>query len=183
MREKRLSRKNIYKGRIVNLAVDEIEINGRRSVREVVLHPGSAVIIPIVSLIPLKIILIRQYRYAAGKVMIELPAGTMEKNEHPRSCALREIEEETGYKCSYMKKIGTYYPAPGALTEVMGLYAAWGLKKTAQNTDFDESIEPFIVTLKEAVRMVLSGRICDGKTSYGILLFDALVREKKFPLK
>ncbi len=148
-----------------------------------VVHPGSAVIIPVLSFKPLKIILIRQYRYAAGKVMIELPAGTREKNETAYACAVREIEEETGCKASRMKRIGTYYPAPGALTEVMGLFLAWNLTKTSQETDFDESIEPFAVTLKKAVKMVIGGKICDGKTSHGILLLDALVREKKFPPK
>lgn len=157
-----------------------MEIKGRKSVREVVLHRGSAAVIPVLSYKPLKIILIRQYRYAAGKIMTELPAGTMEKNETAHRCAAREMAEETGYKALRIKRIGTYYPAPGSLTEVTGIFLAQGLVKTTQKADCDECIETFAVTLKQAVKMVLTGKICDGKTAHGILLFDALVREKKF---
>jgi ADP-ribose pyrophosphatase len=97
MKEKTINRKMIYKGRRIDLIRSEVMINGRKSVREIIVHPGSAVMIPVLDVKKKTIILLRQYRYAAGQRMIEFPAGTRDKGESAYKCALREMREETGY--------------------------------------------------------------------------------------
>ena len=97
--------KKIYKGRIIEFSVDTIKIKNRTVTREIISHPGAAVILPILDIKKKKIILIKQYRYAAKKNLFEIPAGTREKNETFLKCAKREIVEETGYKSSKIKKV------------------------------------------------------------------------------
>ena len=173
--EKCIKRKYIYKGKLVNLVKDTVKTRGKRTIRELLLHKGSAVIIPLVDVKKKKIILIRQYRYAAGKSLYELPAGTKEKNESTLECAKREVEEETGYKAERIKKVTSFYPAPGVITEKMDLFIATGLRKSKQKLEFDEQITIKTVTLHAAVKMVETGRIIDGKTIIGILLLKELL--------
>ncbi|HRU40044.1 MAG TPA: NUDIX hydrolase [Candidatus Goldiibacteriota bacterium] len=112
----------IYKGRVFSLYKKEIKIGKRRTIREIVEHPGSAVIIPVLDRKKPVIVLIRQYRYAAGKWLIELPAGTRDEGESSLACAKREIIEETGYKAARIRKIASFYPSAGMMTEKMDLF-------------------------------------------------------------
>jgi ADP-ribose pyrophosphatase len=162
--------KLIYSGRIFSLIKSDISIKGRVSVREIVVHPGSAVMIPVLDIKNKVIILIRQYRYGAGKWMVELPAGTRNKGESILKCAQRETTEETGYKAHSMKKITDFMPSPGMMTERMDLFIASHLVKSQVNPDFDEQIKVFKITLDKAVKMIFTGKICDAKTIAGILI-------------
>ena len=179
MKEKTIKKQLIYKGRLIDLVKSEIRINGRKSVREIIVHPGSSVMIPVLDVRKKLIILIKQYRYGAGKCMIEFPAGTRNKNESALKCAAREIIEETGYKTGSMRKIAEFMPSPGMMTEKMDLYIATRLTKAYLSPDFDEQITVFVTTLDTAVKMIFSGKIIDAKTIAGILMLKEIYGDKK----
>ena len=179
MKEKTIKKRLIYKGRRIDLIRSEILINGRKSVREIIVHPGSAVMMPVLDVKKKTIILLRQYRYAAGKWMIELPAGTRDKGESALKCASREIREETGYAAGSMRKIAVFLPSPGMMTERMELYIASGLFKAYLPPDFDEHIGVFTTSLDKAVKMIFSGKIIDAKTIAGILILKEVYGDKK----
>jgi len=147
-------------------------------VREIVEHPGSAVIIPVLDEKKPVIVLIRQYRYAVGKWLIELPAGTKDKAESALACAKREIVEETGYKAAKIKKIASLFPSAGMMTEKMDLFLATGLSKAYAEADFDEQIKVFTATLDAALAMIRSGKIQDAKTIAGIYMLKDIFFSK-----
>lgn len=179
MKHKTLRKTTIYKGRIINLVKSDLEINGRKTVREIIVHPGSAVMIPVLDVKKRVIVLLKQYRYGAGKWMIELPAGTRNKGESAVKCAFREIIEETGYNAGKMKKITDFMPSPGMMTEVMSLFLATGITKSRISPDFDEQIKAFTLTLEKAVKKVFSGEIDDAKTIAGILMLKEIYENPK----
>lgn len=141
--------------------------------RETILHPGSCAIVP---LLPgKKVILIRQERLSVRKTLWEIPAGTLEKGETPRECALRELIEETGYKSKKLKKVATFYTSPGFCTEKMHLYIATKLVRLSQRLEEDETICPRIFPLQKALDMFLTGKIQDAKTIVGLsFLYNSL---------
>jgi len=173
--EKLVKRRKIHKGHLISLIEDTVSIGDRHAIREIVVHPGSAVIIPLLSKPKKEIVLIRQYRYAVDSYLFELPAGTIETGESPLACAKREIIEETGYRAGKIKKLLDFHPSPGILTEQMHLFLATNLKKTEQNTDFDENIKPAAVTLDTAVKMIRGNKIKDAKTIAGIFLLREIL--------
>jgi len=167
-------RKNIYEGSIIKLYRDEINIKGRKFIRETIVHPGSVVIIPVLNVKAENVILIKQFRYAINKYMLELPAGTLKPDETPFACAGRELEEETGYKAGFLKKISEFYPSPGIMTEKMHLFVASSLIKSKPNPDPDEKIKIVKINLNDAIKMIFNGKIMDGKTISGILMLKSL---------
>ncbi len=177
--KKIIKRKNIYKGKIINLNVDSLKINNKNFIREIIIHPGSVVIIPVLDIKKQKIIMIKQFRYAINKYIYELPAGTKEKNENSFNCAKRELEEETGYYPEKLKKLITIYPSPGIISEKMDIFLATSLKKKKQNLEQDENIKIKIFTLNKLINMIFKGKIVDGKTIVGILLLNK-IKEKFF---
>jgi ADP-ribose pyrophosphatase len=118
---------------------------------------------------PDDVILIRQYRHAAARELVEIPAGTLNAGEDPRECAIRELEEEAGYRASSMVERARFWTTPGFTTEIMYLYEATGLTKTQINPDEDEVIEVDIVSRSKALQMIDDGRIQDGKSILGLL--------------
>jgi ADP-ribose pyrophosphatase len=160
----------IHNGKVFNTKVDQIEYNsGNKSVREVAEHPGGAVIVPVTD--EGKIIMITQYRYPVDKVLLELPAGKLDKNENPLNCAVRELEEETGYKSDNLKEIGTIYTTPGYSTEKLWIYLAKNLKPGNHNHEEGEfGMKVFEYSLKEIDEKIYNGEIVDGKTICGIFL-------------
>lgn len=115
-----------YHGKVFDHQVDEILYDsGNIGIREVAVHPGGAVVIPIKD--DGKIILVKQFRYPLQKTLIELPAGKLDLNEDPLKCAVRELEEETGYKAKHFEKLGAIYTAPGYCTEILHIFKATGL--------------------------------------------------------
>jgi len=170
MEEKRIDSRTIYKGRIVNLRVDTVLLpNGKNAQREIVEHPGAVVIIPVLD--DEKIVMVKQYRAAVGKVLLELPAGTIEKREDPYECAVRELEEETGFTAEKLKPLLTFYPSPGICSEIMYLFMADKLKKSKSSPDPDEFLRSVELEISEIINMINAGRIEDGKTLVGILLY------------
>ncbi len=135
--------------------------------RELVVHPGAVVILPFID--KNKIVLIRQFRYAAKGDLWEIPAGTLEAGENPLVCAKRELEEEIGFKAKKFKLLTRFFSAPGISDEVMTLYSAHQLYPGLKNLDHDEWIEHRITPLKDALRMIRTGQIKDAKTIIGIL--------------
>jgi ADP-ribose pyrophosphatase len=164
-----MPRNVIFKGRRVELVIDTVELPGGKTVeREIVLHPGAAVVVPVVR--PGTIVLLRQYRPAVGADLYELPAGTLEPDEPPEACAARELTEETGYRASSLRKLASFWTSPGILRERMHLFLASGLTRASARPDEGEMIEGIIeVSLEEARAMVRDGRVEDAKTIVGIL--------------
>lgn len=161
--EKVISSRMIYAGRAVRLRRDEVLLSsGRRTAREIIEHPGSVAIAAMLR--DGRILMIKQFRLAAGAVIWEIPAGTMEKGETPKACARRELEEETGYRPGTIEHLFKSYPAPGYSMELMHFYLATSLRRTRQATEEDEVITVEAVPPENALRMVASGEIIDTKT-------------------
>ena len=168
MNYKLLKSKILYKGKVFDHQVDEIEYeSGNKGIREIAIHPGGAVIVPIKD--DGKIILVNQFRYPFQKTLIELPAGKLDKDEDPLVCATRELEEETGYKAKEIKKLGEIYTAPGYCTEILHIYSAKGLVAGNHNREEGEhGMEILELTINEIEEMIIKGEIKDAKTIAGI---------------
>jgi ADP-ribose pyrophosphatase len=164
-----LSDDTIYEGRIVNLHLKRVQLpNGEESKREIIQHHGA---VAMVALFPDgQVILVRQYRTAAGRVLLEIPAGTLEPNEAPQDAAIRELREETGYRPESIKHMGGIFAAPGYTTEYIHLYLATDLVHDPLQTDRDEFIDTLQIPLAEAIQKIVAGEIEDGKTVSGLLL-------------
>ena len=160
----------IYSGKKINVRKDEIILDdGRKTMREVIEHPGSAAIIPFIT--KDEIILIQQYRYAVKELIYEIPAGTLDEGETFISCAGRELEEEIGYKAGILEPLIILYPSPGILSETMHLFKATNLVKTQTNYQAEESIKGIVqMKLNEAFEMIRKGLIRDAKTVCSILM-------------
>jgi ADP-ribose pyrophosphatase len=166
-------RREVYEGRIFRLSVDRVTLpSGHTATMEVVRHPGSVVLLPMPA--PDRVILIRQYRYALDRFILELPAGSLKPGEDPRLGALRECEEEVGLVPGALDALGLFYPTPGFCDESMRFYRCTDLRtpgpdSTAQK-DEDEMIEPVTLSLDEVRRMIREGEIVDMKTVAGLAL-------------
>jgi ADP-ribose pyrophosphatase len=168
MTETRLESKDVFEGRIIKVRVDKVLLpNGKESTREVVVHRGAVAIVPILD--ERRVLLVRQFRYPVGEVLLEIPAGTISDGEDPERCALRELEEETGY-LGDLSYLCTLFLAPGYSTERIHLFIATNLKRTKQNPDEDEILELVEMTIEEAISMIGDGRIRDAKTVAGLIL-------------
>ena len=159
----------IYRSKIIRLCDDEIELaNGRSLRREILHHPGSVAIVPVLD--KDKVILIKQFRYAAGDFLWEIPAGTREKNETAEQCAHRELKEETGYQARGLKEIINFYPTPGVSSEIIYIFKAAGLIKSRAQREKDEFLKVKKFSFKEAIGLIKKGKIIDAKTIIGLLL-------------
>jgi ADP-ribose pyrophosphatase len=173
MKEKTLKTRRIYKGRIVGLREDTVKLdNGVVSKREIVEHPGAVAVIAVTK--DEKMILIKQFRKPAEKVLLEIPAGLVHKGESDINGARRELTEETGYTAGKIKEIFSGYSSPGYSTEVIKFFLATDLKKTEQNCDFDEMISVKLYPIRECMRLLRTGKIGDNKTAVGILMANTL---------
>lgn len=173
-RPPRVSSRRAYTGRVISLDVDTVRFpDGSLGELEIVRHPGASAIIPFLdsprSTDP-RILLIRQYRYAAESFLLEIPAGRLEKGESPERCAARELEEETGRKAQQLEKLLTFYTTPGFTDEQIHLFMAWDLSAGTVARERDEFIEERETRLSEALRLIDSGAIPDAKTAVGITL-------------
>ncbi len=157
-----VERKLVYSGRIVDLIVDKIEVNGREAIREVVKHPGGVVIL--VETEDGRIPFVKQTRYPLGKALLELPAGKLDPGEEPSRSAARELEEETGIRPEHLNHVYSFYPSPGFCTELLHLYHTNRFQRTASNFDHDEDIVVEYYSLEEALEMCRKAEIVDGKT-------------------
>ncbi|HTZ74006.1 MAG TPA: NUDIX hydrolase [Candidatus Aquilonibacter sp.] len=167
----------IFKGRVMEVLRDEIiEPSGIKAIREWVRHPGSVVVLPVFP--DGRILLIRQYRYAAAQVMWELVAGHKESDEDFKTGAHRELEEESGYTAKKMTKLLEFFPSPGFLSEKMVVFLAQGLTKGKPRQEEDENIDQRIVTLNQAEDWIRTGKIRDAKTISGILFYAIFTRAR-----
>jgi len=169
LKEKELNSKLVFDGNLLKVYSNTVELpNGKEAGREYIKHPGAVAIVPITQ--DGKIILVRQYRYPTGKALLEIPAGKLDKGEKPVNCALRELEEETGYVAKTIQFLSSIYTTPGFTDEIIHLYVAEGLTFVKQNLDEDEFLNVEIYTKQEVKKMILDGRINDGKSMLALLL-------------
>ena len=168
LKESTISTKVVYKGDFLDVRRDEVLLpNGETAAREWINHPGAVVIVPILP--NGEIALIKQFRYAAGSEFIELPAGKLDAGEDPEECALRELEEEIGYRANKIKFLANIHPAIGFTNEIMGVFLAENLEKTQHNRDKDEFLKLVPTTLTEALNLVWENKITDVKSIIGLL--------------
>ncbi len=169
--EKTLEVKNIYKGKFINLDVHKVLLpNNTTAYREVVIHPGAVAILPIDK--EGKILFVKQFRKAVEAELLEIPAGKIEAGEDPEKCALRELEEETGFSASKLIYISKIYTSPGFSNEIIYIYLAKDLIVGKKNLDEDEFLDLNKHTLVEALNLIKSGKIIDAKTITAILLMQ-----------
>lgn len=165
--------RRIYTGRVLNLDIDTVRFpNGAVGELEIIRHSGASAVVPFVS-DPMgpdpQVMLIRQYRYAAGGYVYEIPAGRLDPDELPVACAHRELREETGCSASGMERLFTMFTTPGFTDEKIHVFMATGLTRGAAAREDDEFLEVESFPLTQALAMVESGKIQDGKTALGLL--------------
>ncbi len=167
-----LSSDIVYSGRVVKLRVDEVRLsNGRTAKREVVVHRGAVALVALDA--DGNCLLVRQYRSPVGRVLLEIPAGTLEPDEDPADCAMRELAEETGYRPGRLVELFGFYSAPGFCTERLSLYLATELVAGRAEADADEQIELVRVPIADCVDLIRSGEIQDAKSIAGLLAVQA----------
>ena len=168
MKPESISSESIYKGKIFDVRIDQIRHGDVEYKREIVTHKGSAVIVPVFD--DKTVAMVRQYRYAAEKFLLEIPAGSLDGDESPETGAARELEEEIGVTAAKIEKIAEFYVSPGFLTEKMFVYLATELTETAQNLEIDEILEIERYTFPQALDLIRNGGIEDAKTIVGLML-------------
>lgn len=166
--EKLIERRRVYEGRRVNLRVDTVELpSGRRTTREIIEYPDSVVIAAVDA--ERNVLLVRQYRSAVGRALLEVPAGKKEPDESPLEAAHRELREETGYSARRMENLGGFYSGPGYSTEYLHLFLATDLKGSPESLNGDEIMNMIRVPLADVPAMIARGEICDAKSIAGLL--------------
>lgn len=168
MKPQTLSTQTLFKGRVFDIRVDTIREGDVEYKREIVVHAGSSVIVPLFA--DGTVALVRQYRHAAGEYLLEVPAGSLEEDEDPLTGAIRELEEEIGVTAETIEKLCEFYVSPGFVTEKMHLYLATGLTEVGQKLEPDELIILERHSLTDLQQMIADGRIKDAKTITGLLL-------------
>ena len=167
--EKKISSTNVYKGRLLDVYCDDIELpNGHKSKREYIMHVGAACVVPVDN--DGNIIIEKQFRYPFHKVLTEIPAGKLDSKQEPHlDAALRELKEETGYTAEEMIYLGEFLPTCAYSDEIIHMYLATGLSLGEQKLDDDEFVGVEKMPLEEAVKEIMNGNITDGKTQTAIL--------------
>ena len=174
--EKTMKSDKLYEGKILNLRVDTVELPDKKySKREIVEHPGSVAVIPIAD--DGSIILVKQYRKAVEKFLLEIPAGKLEINEEPRVTAIRELKEETGYSTEKMEYLMEFYTSPGFTNEKIYLFLATDLVKGEADPDDGEFLEVEKYDMDTLIKMIERGEITDSKTIIGINLAKKYLEE------
>jgi ADP-ribose pyrophosphatase len=165
-----INRRVVYQGRVIEVMVDDVEVRDGLNVRrDVVRHPGAVVMLAVDA--EDRILWIRQHRWAAGRELLELPAGTLEHDEAPEACARRELAEETGFAAASWQKLGGFYSAPGFCDEYLHAFAASGLTPQHAEGDEDEDITLEPLTLDETMARVEAGDVEDAKSLATLMLY------------
>jgi len=163
-----LSRTSVYEGRILGVSVEDVVLpNGNRVGLEIIRHPGAAAVVPIDA--DGNVLMVRQYRHATGGWLLEVPAGKLDRGEPPETCALREVEEETGHRAGRLEPLGWIWTTPGFTDEKIWLYLATDLTPTTQTLQADEVLSVERLPLADAVAMAARGTIVDGKSVCALL--------------
>ena len=161
-----ISSEEIYRGRIFDVSVDTVREGEQTYKREVVHHPGSAAIVAVFD--DMTVALVRQYRHAVVRYLLEIPAGTLSSPERPEEGAARELEEELGVTAARLEKLSEFFVSPGFVEEKMWVYLATDLTETAQRLEEDEMIEVMRIPFTRALEMIEDGEIEDAKTIIGL---------------
>jgi ADP-ribose pyrophosphatase len=165
-----LTSETVYDGKLFRVYKETVKLpNGNVRSREIVAHPGAVALVVVDD--QNRLLLVRQYRRAADRVLLEIPAGTREHGEDPETCARREVREETGYEARSVQRIGGFYSAPGFCTEFLDCFLMTDLVEGRLDGDEDENIEVERLTGEEALAAIRSGEICDAKSICGIMLW------------
>ena len=161
--------RSIYKGRVIDLNLEEAHLpNGKTVQLEMVRHPGASAVVPMRD--DGRVVMIRQYRHAAGGMIYEIPAGRLNPGEDPLDCAKRELAEEAGQLAAQWDRLGAVFTTPGFTDEKIYLFLARKLTAVAQALEHDEVIEVVEVPLQEVITMIRQGEVIDGKTICGLML-------------
>ncbi|MBI4715867.1 MAG: NUDIX hydrolase [Nitrospirae bacterium] len=164
-----MTRKEIYNGKVVHLSVDEVVLpNGQTTALEMIRHPGASAVVPLKA--DGRVVLIHQYRYAAGGYIYEIPAGKLTPGEPPETCALREVEEEVGYKVGKLERLTTILTTPGFTDEAIHLFLATDLSPSVQSLDHDEILEVVEWPFEAVMAKIRDGTIRDAKTIVALYL-------------
>lgn len=171
-----IERREVFEGRLLRVFVDRVSLpDGSRVEREIVRHPGAAAVLPIWhrqnpegETVP-TVVLLRQYRYAVGRELWEVPAGTLEPGESPEACALRELREEAGLEADRLRPLVSFFTTPGFSDERIHLYVATGLRRVEPEPEPEERIRREEIPLDRALRMVRHGEVDDAKTICALL--------------
>jgi len=173
--EKTMKTDRIYEGKVINLRVDTVELPDKKySKREIVEHPGAVAIVPVTS--TGEVILVKQFRKAVEMELYEIPAGKLEIGEDPRTCAVRELKEETGYESNDLQYLFQFYTSPGFSNEKMHLFLARELSEGEAQPEDDEYIDVVKIKLTELEEMINNGEILDSKSIVGILTTRNLIK-------
>lgn len=160
--EKTLETKPIFDGRIISLQVDTVRLpNGETATREIVRHPGA---VAVLALLGDKMLVVEQFRKPLEKNQVEIPAGKLDAGEQPEAAAIRELEEETGYRAGSVTLLQSFSTSPGFADEIVHLYVAENLTQGEAHLDDEEFLSCEAITLDEAMAYIRDGRICDAKT-------------------
>jgi ADP-ribose pyrophosphatase len=163
-----LSSETVYRGRLFNIELDTLAMDGDvTAYREIIRHPGAVCMVPVTA--DGELLFVTQYRHAAGRRLLELPAGTLEKGEAPGDAVVRELQEEVGQKPGRVDALGGFFVAPGYTTEYIHLYVCRELMPSTLPGDDDEDIEIETLSRTEALAAIESGAICDAKSVIGVL--------------
>jgi len=166
--ERTLSSKEIFNGRLLHVFFDEAELpDGSTSTREWIKHPGASAVVPVFE--NGDIMMVRQFRYPMAQIFYEVPAGKIDPDENADSTAKRELREEAGLECQSFAYVGHFYPGIGYSDEIIHCYAAWNIASFDQQVDMDEFVITERLPFTEAIEMVHSGEITDGKTVIALL--------------
>lgn len=179
LREERMASRLIFDGRVVHLYVDRVRLpDGKEAEREYMRHIGAVCVLPLDQ--DGVVHCVRQYRYPHAEVLLEIPAGKLDsKTEDRASAALRELREETGFRCGKLTFLGNIYTSPAILDEVIGLYLAEDLVPGDTHPDEDEFLAPVGIPLEQLVDDVMAGRIPDAKTQLAVMRVAELLRRRK----
>ncbi len=171
----RIGSQRLYTGRVLNLDMDAVRFpDGTTGELEIIRHPGASAVVPVLSddtASDPQILLIRQYRYAAGGPVWEIPAGRLDQGETPEACARRELLEETGAEAARLDRLTTIHTTPGFTDERIHLFAAWGLTMRGHQREADEFMEVHPLALSRILGMLKDGEITDAKTMVAVLFF------------
>ncbi len=164
-----MSGRRVHRGAQFELITESVALpNGRTVELDLLKHPGAAAVVPFLD--DGRVLLIRQYRFATGGYLLEIPAGKLDPGEAPEACAARELEEETGQRAGRLEKLGAMWPSPGFTDEKIHLYSAHALVPASQRLEADEVIELVPLPFEEALRRVHAGEIEDAKSAMALLL-------------
>lgn len=178
MEEKTLSSQTVFDGHVFSIRIDSvIAAGGVKKQREIVVHNGAVAMVAVDDRD--NILLVRQFRTAAGRILLEIPAGTIEPGESPEETVPRELREETGYRPGNIVKLGAFYASPGFCTEIIHVFLTTDLVPDRINAEDTAEIELTCVPLQEARNLIADGSICDAKSVAGILLYQDYLAKKK----